>query len=302
MFSIYALGEAMFQRALICTDFTDGVYRLAQFVPSLAAGGFKQVIFFHNVSIEGDREIPRADDPEVALNRQRLSNLLREVPEGVEAKIEVLVGRPSDNILRLAKSYGSDVIILGSPTRTLLEEKLFGSTSARLSETTRTPLAILRPQLISTYTTKELDLRCRHLFQYLLVPYDGAPGGDYLIEQIKQTIRQNPDSVLERIRLLCVIDTSVRRELQGDNPLQAAQKQLEVVQTELASLNLVVSIAAVEGDPLQEILKAAEEYDIGAIATSTRGIGGFLKWTAPSLTRDILRNSWHPVLFYPPRE
>ena len=51
----------MFQRALICTDFTDGMYRLAQFVPALAAGGLKSFMFFHNVPMETEREIPRVD-------------------------------------------------------------------------------------------------------------------------------------------------------------------------------------------------------------------------------------------------
>jgi len=36
----------------------------------------------------------------------------------------------------------------------------------------------------------------------------------------------------------------------------------------------------VEGDPLEEILRAADRYDIGAIATSSRGIGGVLRWFA----------------------
>ncbi|NEO51139.1 MAG: universal stress protein, partial [Moorea sp. SIO4A3] len=35
----------MFQHCLICTDFSDGLYRLVEFVPSLAAGGLKKIIF-----------------------------------------------------------------------------------------------------------------------------------------------------------------------------------------------------------------------------------------------------------------
>jgi nucleotide-binding universal stress UspA family protein len=289
----------MFQRALICTDFTDGISRLAQFVPSLVAGGFESLIFFHNVAVESEREIPRIEPEAVEAPKQKLKQLIREVPEGIEAKVEVQVGRPSDNILRMAKQYGSDVIFLGTPTRTLLEEKLFGSTTVRLSERTDIPLLILRPQLISTYTTAELELRCEHLFRYLLVPYDGTKGSDHLVEQIKQQVSHNPNSVLERIRLLWVIDESIRRELQGDEPIKQAQQSLDKVQTDLAALNLVVNTNIVEGDPLEEIMKTAENHDIGTIATCSRGIGGIMKWSAPSLTREILRRSWHPVLFFP---
>lgn len=289
----------MFERALICTDFTDGMYRLAQFVPSLVAGGFKSLVFFHNVSVESGREIPREDPELLEPARQRLQSLLREVPKDVEVTVEVQLGRPSEGILRLAKQHRADVIFLGTPTRTLLEEKLFGSTTASLAEKTGVPLAILRPQLVSTYTTSELELRCAHLFRYLLVPYDGTDGGKTLIRKIHQQVKNNPNSVLERVRLLWVIDDNVRRELHGDNPIQQAEQELDQLQAELASLNLVVSTTIVEGDPLEEIMKTAEMHDIGAIATCSRGIGGILRWSAPSLTREVLRRSWHPVLFFP---
>jgi nucleotide-binding universal stress UspA family protein len=289
----------MFQRALICTDFTDGMYRLAQFVPALAAGGFKSLIFFHNVPVEAEREIPRVDPTALEQPKQRLIDLLRQVPDDVEAIVEVQMGRASDNILRLAKQYQADVIFLGTPTRTLLEEQLFGSTTVRISEKTEVPLLIMRPQLMSTYTTEELELRCAHLFRYLLVPYDGSRGGDLLVEQIQQQIIHNPDSVLERIRLVWVIDHSGRQEFLGDAPLTQAEEQLDQVQAMLANLNLVVNTAVVEGDPLEEILAMADVHDIGAIATCSRGDRGFLKWSVPSLTREILRRCWHPVLFFP---
>lgn len=289
----------MFQRALICTDFTDGIYRLAQFVPSLVAGGFKSLVFFHNVSVDSEREIPRNSPELLEKNRQRLQTLLRDIPDGIDVTVEVQMGRASESILRLAKKHQSDVIFLGSPTRTLLEEKLFGSTTAGLAEKTTIPIIILRPQLVSTYTTAELKLRCAHLFRYLLVPYDGTQGGKNLVKKIHQQVKSNPNSVLERVRLLWVIDENMRRELRGDNPMKQAEQELDQLQAELAALNLVVNTTIVEGSPLAEILKAAEMHDIGAIATCSSNLGGILKWSAPSFTREILRSSWHPVLFFP---
>lgn len=288
----------MFQRALICTDFTDGMYRLAQFIPSLVAGGVEALTFFHNVPVETEREIPRVDPSLLEEPRQKLTELLREIPDGVEVTVEVQMGRASDNILRFAKQFKADIIFLGAPTRTLLEEKIFGSTTVRISEKTEIPLLILRPQLVTTYTTEELKLRCAHLFRYLLLPYDGSKGGNRLVEQIQQRVTQNPHSTLERVRLVWVLSDSMRQELLGDAPMKQAQEKLDQIQENLAELNLVVNTTVVEGDPLEEILKMAEVHDIGAIATCS-GRGGFLKWSAPSLTREILRQCWHPVLFFP---
>lgn len=289
----------MFQRALICTDFNDGIYRLAQFVPSLAAGGFRSLVFFHGMSVESGPEIPREDLEILEPARQRLQELLREAPDDIDVTIEVQLGRASDCILRLAKQHQVDVIFLGTPTRTLLEEKLFGSTAATLAEKANVPIIILRPQLVSTYTTAELELRCVHLFRYLLIPYDGTQGGKNLVQKIHQQVKNNPNSVLERVRLLWVIDDGVRPELHGDNPVQQAQQELDALQATLAELNLVVNTTIVKGNPLEEIRKTAELHDISAIAISSRAAGGILQWSSPSLTREILRCSWHPVLFFP---
>ncbi len=289
----------MFQRALICTDFTDGIYRLAQFVPSLAAGGFKSLVFVHCVSLESGPEIPRQDSAKLEPARQRLQELLREAPDDIEVTVEVQLGRASDCILRLAKQHQVDVIFLGSPTRTLLEEKLFGSTTAALAERTGVPMIILRPQLVSTYTTAELELRCAYLFRYLLIPYDGTQGGKKIIQKIQHQVKINPNSVLERVRLLWVIDDRMRRELRGDRPVEQARQELDKLQAELAELNLVVNTTVVEGNPLEEIMKTAETHDISAIAACSRNIEGIFRWSSPSLTREILRGSWHPVLFFP---
>ncbi|HIK46949.1 MAG TPA: universal stress protein, partial [Leptolyngbyaceae cyanobacterium M65_K2018_010] len=55
----------------------------------------------------------------------------------------------------------------------------------------------------------------------------------------------------------------------------------------------------VQGDPLEKIMAAAEVHDIGAIAICPGQHSGFLKWSVPSLARELMRRSWHPVLFFP---
>lgn len=277
------------------------MHRLASFVPALAAAGFEQLVFFHNVSLSTEREIPKPDTEQMAARRQQLSQAIQAVPPGVEAFADVQCGIASDNILRAAKAANSDVIVLGTATRTQLQEKLFGSTMVQLIERTRLPLLILRPQLISTFTKAELDLRCRQLFRCLLVPYEGSAGGDYLLQQLKQQIQGSPASSLEQLQLLWVLDDSVRRELRGEQR-QLAEARLAQVRTELAELDLTVDTALVEGDPLQQILTAATAYDTSAIATSSRGLGGILKWSAPSVMRELLRSAWQPLLFYPQPE
>jgi len=289
----------MFHQALISTDFEDGLYRLGYAIPSLAESGFTDITFFHSVPVETDRSVPKVDEEAVHLARERLEDIIHQAPAGIDVKVVVNGGRASSNILQQIKASGCEVVFLGMPTRNILSERLFGSTTMKLVEQTPVPMLIMRPQLISTFTTQELSLRCRNLFRYLLIPYDGTAGSNEFLETLKARIQNNPPSADHRYWLLWVVEDNIRRELQSDRPLVEAQEQLEQAANTLRELNLKVETVVVEGDPLEEILRAADRYDIGAIATSSRGIGGLLRWSVPSLTREILRHSWHPVLYFP---
>ncbi len=292
----------MFQKALISTDLQDGLDRLGYTAASLAESGFTQITFFHNVSIETDRSVPRVDEDEIAATQAHLSNVIQEAPAGVDIKVIVSGGKASSNILQKVELTGCEVLFLGMPTRNILSEKLFGSTTMNLVEQTPVPMMIMRPQLVSTFTIEELSIRCRNLFRYLLIPYDGTAGSTEFLETLKTRIQKSPPPDEHQYWLIWVVDDNIRRELRGDHPMQTAQEQLEKAAEGLRALNLKVETLVIEGDPLTEILRAADRYDIGAIATSSRGIGGLLRWSVPSLTREILRHSWHPVLYFPKQD
>jgi len=111
----------MFKRCLICTDFTDGLDRFASFVPSLSASGVNYLVFLHSVPYWEEGEIPHVDEEKVEAAKKRLQVALENVPDGIEVKVEVPSGRPSDTIPR--------IVLAGTPIRSFLQEKVFGSTS-----------------------------------------------------------------------------------------------------------------------------------------------------------------------------
>ena len=292
----------MFQRCLICTDFSDGLHRLVQFVPSLAAGGMKQIVFMHAVPLWQEGVTPRADTEKIEQARERLSSALQNLPSGVEVNVEVPSGRPLDTIPQLAQTYHIDSIVTGMPSRNLLQEKLFGSTTAGLARALATPITIVRPQLISTYTNEELDLRCRHLYRYLLIPYDGSNAAKYLVQKIKHYAQNRPANSLEHCLLCWVVDDARHRELPKDYQLQQAREQLSPIKAELEQLGLQVSVEVRLGNPLTEVLEVAQIFDISAIAISSGTLGRLLEWSIPSFAGELMRRSWHPVLFFPPQK
>ncbi|XGV96440.1 MAG: universal stress protein [Leptolyngbya sp. BL-A-14] len=291
----------MFQRLLICTDFSDGLHRLVHFVPSFAASGIDRLVFLHSIPFADCEGLPRVDAKKLEQARERLNVALHNVPVGIDVKVEIESGRPVDQILRAVEDHAVDLIIVGTPTRSLLAEKLFGSTTVELSQRLPIPLMILRPQLIATYTAEELDLRCRHLFRYLLVPYHGSETSKYLVQRLEQKIQKKPIG-LERLHLCWVVEGIRRRDVPVDYQLEKAQKELEAVAAKLQTAEIVVDPVEVrEGDPIVEVLTAAQVADVSAIVTTSSSTNKLLQWSTPQFMDELLRRSWHPLIYFPPR-
>lgn len=291
----------MFKRALICTDFTDSLQRFANFVPDLAKGGMEHIVFFHNVPLMTSREIPCADEEKVSEARKVLAVAETSVPEGVTVEIEITSGRASENIVRAAKKHQPDIVFSGMTTRSALNERLFGSTTMGTVDKVKVPMLILRPQLVSTYREAELSQRCQHLFNYLLLPYDGSDSAKSLVNEVKTRIQADPDCSLKTCLLCWVIDGGGR--ISQNDSVEAAQAELSRVKADLdgfgTEIKTEVRVEVRTGSPLEEILKSAEVHDISAIAALSGKSGGLLDLTTPSFTGALLRTSWHPIVHFP---
>lgn len=292
----------MFQSCLICTDFTDGLYRFIDCVPNLAKCGLKKIVFFHSVPLWEEGEVPRVDEEKMERAKQRLQKALDNVPDGVEVRVEVLSGKPLDTIPRVLKNHPVDVIMTGTPIKSLLQEKFFGSTSTGLAKLTPQPLNIIRPELITTYTLEELDLRCRHLWRYLLIPYNDSKTARYLIEEIKKYAKDRPENSLQQCMLMSVVDDCGRKSVLAEQRVEEAKTKIASVKEELEALDIEVNTLVKVGDPLQEITTAALDYDISAIAIATDYRNSLLQWTVRSFANDVMRSSWFPVLLFSPKK
>ena len=286
----------MFKCALVSTDIEDSLQRLIGFIPDLVQSGLDKIVFFHNVSLITEREIPKVDDSGVAEANVKLAVAGESaLPEGKSVVVDVRSGRVTDNIEKSARHHSADVLFLGSPTRSLLTEKIFGSTTTGIANRLDIPLVILRPQLIATYREQELALRCQTLFTHLLVPYDGSKGADYLVSQIKVAAQTN--GYPKQCTLCWVIDDCIRVELRESE--EQSQANLDKVKAKLETSGVEVFTEIRQGDPQCEVLKSAEVNDISAIAICSGKSKGILKWSVPSFTSALLRSSWHPVIHFP---
>ena len=63
---------------------------------------------------------------------------------GIEVTLHVRVGRPADEIIRLATELGTDLIVMGSHGKRSLEELLLGSTVENVTKHAPCPVLVVR--------------------------------------------------------------------------------------------------------------------------------------------------------------
>jgi nucleotide-binding universal stress UspA family protein len=292
----------MFDQALICTDLSDGLHRLVHCVPNLARSGIKRVIFLHSVSVWKQTTRALLDEENITLAKQKLAPALENIPDGMSVSVEVSNRPPVDAVREILKTSAIDVIIMGSALRTSLEAKLFGSTSLEVARATDIPILMFRPQLLRTYTRDELALRCEHLWKHLLVPHDGSDSARYLVQQIEKYAAERSPGSFEECKLLRVVTDPSRDPVVIDRRLKDARADLETVKAELEKLNVEVSIEVRHGDPVLEILDAADDDEISAIAIATDRRDNFLEWLgARRIGDELLHQLWFPLLFFSPK-
>lgn len=289
----------MFHSALICTDFADGLDRLTGCIANLVQGGLSRIVFFHCVPLWTEGNIPRIDKDKVAAAQVLLSKALVHVPEGADVKVEIVSGNALDHIPQVLEQYACDVIVVGTPIKNLIQERMFGSTSIGLMKSLKKPIMILRPQLVSTYTKEELALRCRHLWRYLLLPYNGSEEANVLIERVKHFAAQAQPGAIANCFLVTVLDNAGIQRMQIDYLQQEAEAKLVTLQQELEAVGIAVKTAVKIGNPLTETLNIAAKEDISAIAIASKPRNQLLELTVHSFASDLLHRSWFPTLFFP---
>jgi nucleotide-binding universal stress UspA family protein len=294
----------MFQRLLIATDMVDGLQRLAACPQHLATAGVKSVTFIHTVPLVEEGGLPREDQSKLQqrlTQLQQLQSTSQSEAELPEVKLEVLSGKSIPTITQYAQQHHPDLLVLGTAVRNLLGEKLFGSNTLGILQQVQTPLLILRPPFLQTLLADELAIRCQQLWHHLLIPVNGSKSATAMVQQLQHQLQacHPPASSPKQLTFCWVIDTVGETEAGVKQRTQAAQAELEALVAPFRTQGIQVSQQLRYGNPVVEVTAAARELAVSAILISSGNVGRFWELSIPSFAGELLRRSWHPVLFLP---
>ena len=214
-------------------------------------------------------------------------------PRGFAIETDVTMGDPREEIVRQAEEWRADLVVLGARGLGTVKRFLLGSVSDAVARHARCPVLVVKGQ--------------RRKLGSVLVGMDGS-------EDSFQAVRFLRSLALPRqtkVRLLSVVErlrypTTAPQALHGQ--LVRMLKELEAERR--GELDKVLERAAAElddkitrvtrytptGNPAEEIVATANDFDTDLVVVGARGLGGMARVLLGSVSEKVLHHARCPVL------
>ena len=218
---------------------------------------------------------------------------------GTRVDVEVLVGKPAEEILTYAAGKNVSLVVMASRGRSGEGPWLLGNIAAKVLRATTKPVLLARKEAPAERVQR------RSLFQRIQVPLDGSKvaeqiiphaeamakslGGELLLLQAVELMRATYNPEASIISKSTIAKENKRRK-------ESSERYLDGVAKGLRKRGHSVSRHVTTGAPAAQILDFAEANPVDLIAMSTHGRSGVGRWVLGSVTDKILHAGDMPVL------
>jgi nucleotide-binding universal stress UspA family protein len=219
---------------------------------------------------------------------------------GKRVDVEVLVGKPADQILTYAADKDMSLVVMASTGRSGEGPWLLGNIAAKVLRATTKPVLLVRKEAPTE------GLQGKRLIKRILVPLDGSKVAEQIVPHAEELAKvmggevvlfQAYESFLgvmagEAIGYVSekeIKEVNKRRE-------EEAKGYLRTIAGPFREKGLIVSEVVVSGDPADVILDYAESSAADIITMSTHGRSGIKRWVFGSVTDKLLHAGDIPIL------
>lgn len=279
----------MFGRLLVAMDLSPATEALVSALPAMREFGTTHIGLVH---VARPLSEPMSDSfREVADLKARLQPLADQLrAEGFEVTVDVPIGAPAVEIVRLAEARNPDLILVGSRSRTRIQEAFVGSVSWETVRQARRPVLLQRIEANRPDPEAALESRDVGLPRRVLHPTDFSETArrarPWLLEL---AMRDGLEFVL--LHTLPHGITDGKRE---------AEENLEELATELLAAGAAgVDVQVRRGVPSEEVLAAGGRDARTLIVMGTHGKGFLPGIVLGSESRQIVRRASARTLLIP---
>ncbi|MGC8884304.1 MAG: universal stress protein [Bryobacteraceae bacterium] len=286
----------MFSTILVASDGSEASDRIVECVRPLRIIGVRRAVLVHVFHVRDVGGLYETLRSEMQPRLERQAGVLREA--GLETTIEMPLGFPADELQRIARERGAELIVAGSRGASLARERVLGSTAADLLHRLEFPLLLIRIELAG-----EEGARCRAvcegLFRNILFPTDFSENASHAFLHLEHIVRE----ASSRVTLLHVQDRSrverhLKHRLEEFNQIDAERLAGMKLRLEQCGAE-AVSVEIPYGLPVEEILKLARSGDFSLIVMGAQGRGFFSEIFLGSVANQVARLAPLPVLLVP---
>jgi nucleotide-binding universal stress UspA family protein len=136
---------------LVPSDFSSHSDQALQWGASLAERYGAQMLLLHvipqaveEVSMQGSAGEQRIMDLEAKVEEQLHEIAIADVEERLPVEVKVAIGKPAEEILRVAREEGVDLIVMGTHGHSELHQLLLGSTAETVFHNAPCPVFMVR--------------------------------------------------------------------------------------------------------------------------------------------------------------
>lgn len=292
-----------FNRIICATDFSDFSNRTVNYGIAFAREFEAKLYVCHvidlsSVAIYGEFQL----DP-VGLQNRIMEDAREQLEELIgqqhkEWEPLITVGHTADEIARIVEEKNIDLVITATRGRSGFKRLILGSVTERLMRTLRCPLLVVHSPDKEFISTDDHEVNINRI----LVGCDFSPDSSLAFEY-GLSLAQEFESELH---LAHVIESAAYQELQKtDTPVETEIQQeihghliqkLQDMVPEEARNWCKPQTSLIEGRSYEELVKYAEQHDIGMIVLGARGLGLVKSLLLGSTTDRVIRRAPCPIL------
>jgi len=297
----------MYERIMVPLDGSNAAEVVLPYVEELASK-FESEILLVSVAEPKPTETDHLFRAYLQSIRSRMETELGDW--GAKAKtqinVEVLSGKPANEILRCAEENKVNLLVMASRGRSGEGPWLLGNIAAKVLRATSQPVLLIRSE------ASEKKPEHKSLFSRILVPLDGSKVAEQIIPHAGGLAKRTGGELI-----LLQAFQKVEREVSGEGfgaiteealiqenkrRGEEAMAYLKTMGNPLREKALTVSEVVVSGDPAEKILEYAESNAVDIITMPTHGRSGIKRWVFGSVTDKVLHAGDMPILVVRARE
>ena len=308
----------MYKRMLVPLDGSELAEVVLPYAKELAGRLDLDIVFLHVCSAHESQSLPMYQAyVEHAAETARLQSREVQAKTGVqpgakevEARGEVAVGHPAEEIVRYTDENDIDLILMATHGRSGVRRWVMGSVADKVLRASRVPIWLVRAGIPEQIVHDKWPERT------MLVLLDGSELAESVLPHVEALAKQRGAELVDVVLLRVCEPPVIPSDYPADMPLsweehvkqitdhvkQVSAHYLAGVEKRLTDAGLRVRSEVLMGQPADEIIDYAEKNLFSLIVMSTHGFSGLSRWEYGSVADKVLHGASTPIFLVRPHK